>query len=153
MPKTKAKSAFCGLDFKKIGYKVLTFFSIAFLLILIVVGYSAFLGYDQESSFLANFTTFSWSLGDLASGGLAILLLMMVWEYQGGAVRIGWLWFIGAIGLNLIADTVYSLNPDIILEGSWVAILLNIIWIAGYFMFAGYFFEQKTELDRLKNKI
>lgn len=142
-----------GLDFKKVNYKVLTFASLVFVLIAGVVGYSGFLGYDSESSFLANFSTFSWSLGDLVSGGLAILLLMMAWECQGGAVRMGWLWFIGAISLNLVADTIYSLNPDIILEGSWTSITLNIVWIAGYFMFAGYFFEQKVELERLRNKI
>ena len=141
-----------GLHWKKVSLKRLLILGIFFLLITIVVGYMALLGYDPEGGFLVNFTVFSWSLGDLVAGGLSLILLAMIWEYKDGLVRIGWLWFMGAILANLVADAVYSLNPGVILEGSWTSIILNSVWIAGYCMFAGYFLEVHREIQRIENK-
>lgn len=142
-----------GLHWGKVNTIRWFVLGVSFILITLVVVYMTVLGYDPEGSFLANFTGFSWSLGDLVAGGLSLVLLAMIWEYKDGSVRIGWLWFMGAIFANLVADAVYSLNPGVILEGSWTSIILNSVWIAGYCMFAGYFLEVIREIKKIENKI
>ena len=142
-----------GLVLNKIDIKKLVTLGILFLITALLSGYMALLGYDPEGGFLVYFVSFSWVLGDLVAGGLSLILLAMAWEYRGGLVRIEWLWFLGALFANLVADSVYSLNPRIIAEGSVLSILLDIVWIAGYCMFAGYFLERYKNTKELKNKI
>ena len=142
-----------GLLLKKINIKKLVILGILFLISALLSGYMALLGYDPEGGFLVNFVSFSWVLGDLVAGGLSLILLAMAWEYRGGLVRIGWVWFLGALIANLVADSVYSLNPKVIAEGSTLSILLDILWTAGYCMFAGYFLERYKGIKELKNKI
>lgn len=136
-----------------VNFQVLAFLITTFAMIAGVVGYIGANGYDSEASMLANFTTISWSVGDVIIGGLALILLAMVWEYRGGTVRREWLWFIGAILLHLIADTIYSLNPEVIVDGSWLNTFLNILWMGGYFLFAGYFLQIDQEMRKVRMAI
>lgn len=138
------------VQWKKLHFQLVAVLMALFAGITGLVTYVGARGYDSGESILVNFTTISWSLGDLIVGGLALVLLAMAWEYRNGTVRREWLWFIGAIFAHLIADTVYSFNPEVIVDGSWLNTFLNILWMGGYFLFAGYFLEIDREMRRIR---
>lgn len=141
------------VQWKKLNFHVLALLVTAFAALAGVVGYIGAKGFDSHVSTIANIATLSWSVGDLIVGGLSLVLLVMVWEYRGGTVRREWMWFIGALLLHLVADTAYSLSPAVIVDGSWINTLLNILWMGGYFCIAGYFLEMDGELRRVRMKI
>lgn len=123
-----------------------------FVLLSGVVGYSAAISYRIEDGLLSHLAVVSWSIGDLIMGGLALLLLAMVWEHREGAVRRGWLWFIMATLANLIPDIIFMITPAAIEDGSLLSVLLNSFWVGGYFLFTAYFLEMDIELKRIRAK-
>lgn len=141
------------VKWKKLNFHVVAFLMTAFAVMAGVVGYIGAKGFDSEMGILTNIATLSWSAGDLIVGGLSLVLLVMVWEYQGGTVRREWSWFLGALLLHLVADSAYSLSPAVIVDGSWINTLLNVLWVGGYFCIAGYFLEMESEMRRVRMKI
>lgn len=141
-----------AIQWKKLNFHLLASLVTAFAAIAGVVTYMGAKGYDRDASILTNVAVLSWSVGDLIVGALALVLLVMVWEYRSGTVRREWMWFMGALLLHLVADTAYSLSPAVIVDGSWLNTLLNVLWIGGYFCIAGYFLELDGELRRVRRE-
>jgi hypothetical protein len=141
------------LHWKKIDPQVLWGLGSGLALVVGVVGYIAVTGYDSESGLLVSLTTISWSIGDLIMGGLALVLLAMAWNYREGMVKREWLWFILAALVNLVADTIYNLSPEAMLEGTNLTLFLNSLWSGAYFLLAGYFLQLNSELKKMQTKI
>jgi hypothetical protein len=140
-------------QFSKLNKKVLFFLGILFLCIIGVVGFfGIYIGYKPEESLLVNLATISWSIGDLLNGGLALILLALAWEYRDGQVKQAWLWFMGATAVNLIADTLYNMNPSAITNGTLLTLFLDSLWVSGYFLYAGYFLETYRNVDRMQKR-
>ncbi len=140
------------LQWRKLKPSLLATLAIAFILVTAMLSYIAVKAYSPEESLLVNLTTISWSIGDLIMGGMGLMLLAMVWQYRKGAVKWAWLWFMLATVINLIADTIYNLNPEAIFDGSTLTTVLDIMWVGAYFMMAGYFLETRREVEKLQLK-
>jgi len=135
------KTRLYDLHWKTINPRLLAALFSLFILVVGLVSYIGARGYNPGESMLVNLTTFSWSVGDLVMGGLGLILLALLWQYREGSVKQAWMWFLGAVITNLIADTIYNLNPEVIVDGSWANWFLNMLWVGAYLMFAGYFLE------------
>lgn len=142
-----------NLNWNQLASKVKSFLALLFIGIVGTSVYIMTKGYDPEAGLLSNIATISWSMGDLSVGSLSIILLALSWNYQGGAVRRIWFWFIAAVALNFIADMIYSLNPSVIVDGSLLNSFLNAMWMGAYFCFAGYFLEMRSILLKLKSNV
>lgn len=138
---------------RDLGSSTASFLGIIFLLITTIVSYIIFIGYSPEESILSNLATVGFSLGDLLMGGLSLSLLALTWNYQGGTVRYEWMWFIGGVTVSLVADLIYSLNPDIITTSSLLSTFLDILWVSGYFMWAIYFSLINDRIVKFQSKL
>ncbi len=141
-----------SVNWKEIDFSVLSTLGTVFFVMVLITGYIIFLGYDSNEGLLSNLTTVSWTISDLIIAGLALILVSLVWKYKSGSVRREWIWFIGAILVNFVADTIYSLNPDAISDGSLLTILLDSIWISGYFLFTMYFLQINKKILEIQSK-
>jgi hypothetical protein len=140
------------LNIKKLNKRVSLLLGLAFVFVVGIVISMAIKGFRPEDSLLANLTTISWSMGDLIMGGLSIALLAMVWTYRTGTVKKEWLWFISATTINLIADSIYNLNPNAISDGSLWTVVLDLMWVSGYLLMAGYFLEIRKGIIKIQSK-
>jgi hypothetical protein len=141
------------LNWTKLDHKVLAYLGTMFAFMVGLVGYISVLGYNPTESLLASLTTLSWSVGDLIMGGLGLILLAMVWKYRQGTVKRGWLYFMIATLINLIADTIYNLYPNALAEGSALTIVLDAMWTSGYFLMASYFLEIRQQATRFQQNL
>ncbi|HCI05357.1 MAG: hypothetical protein UX26_C0027G0005 [Parcubacteria group bacterium GW2011_GWC1_45_9] len=140
------------LQWKKLSPFLLTMIAAVFILVTAILGYIAVGAYSPEESLLVNLTTISWSIGDLIMGGMGLMLLAMAWQYRKGLVKKAWQLFMFATLINLVADTIYNLNPEAIYDGSTLTTVLDSMWVAAYFLMAGYFLEIRHEVQKLQLK-
>jgi len=141
------------LDLRKLDSSVRLLLAGSFLVLFGIVVYFGIMSYSPEESFIINFVTLSWSLGDLLMGGLGLVLLAMVWEYRKGAVKSIWLWFVFAAFTNLVADIIYNINPEAVFEGSSLTTFLDVMWVGAYVLFAGYFMQLLKETKKIEAKL
>jgi hypothetical protein len=142
-----------NLKLSNIPTSRLSFLALVFAAALSFFTYIAINSYDESVGWFVNLVTLGWSIGDIITGGLALLLLGLIWDYQGGTVRYEWLWILLGLAANFAADTVYSLNPEIVTSVSFTGTVLNAIWYLGYFFFAAYFVQIYEGVTRFQNKI
>lgn len=143
-----------NLDVRKLDKVLLT---VLVLLGLIVIGIVSYLGFfvafSAEETLFVNLVSISWSLGDLFVGFSMMILLAMVWEFRKGSIRYAWSAFMLWGVFNLIADTLYGLFPDALFDASPLSILLDSMWVLGYFLVSFYFTELKVEIEKAQKKL
>lgn len=109
-------------------------------------------GYDPSVSWIINASVFSWSIGDMIMGTMAVLLFVMIQNYKTAIVRRQWYWFILATSINLLTDTLYNVFPSAASDGTVLSRILNIVWMSAYFCYAAYFWEILSGITQLTNK-
>jgi hypothetical protein len=138
----------------KINKIVLLFLVVLYGCIIAIVGYFGIvIAYKPDETWLVNAATISWSIGDLINGGLGMVLLAMAVQYHEGIVKRSWVWFVGATIINLLADTIYNMYPNALTDGSLLTLILDFMWVGGYFLYAGYFLEIRRNIYQIQKKV
>ena len=116
--------------------KMLMFF-ITFVLILLVGYFGIYLAYSSDVSFLENAVAISYSVGDLILLSLALFVLRIMNEFQGGYLFYPWLGIFVGLCLMLIADIIFSIFQVPYDEGVFSFVIsLDGIWMASLLAFA-----------------
>lgn len=122
---------------------------VGFFLVVLVFYFGIYLAYDPEVTLFENVVAMLYSVGDLVLIGLALFVLRIMNEFQGGLFFYSWLSVFIGLFLTLIADIAFSIYNAPYEEGIFVYnVILDGVWMAAYLSFA-YGFASMANIVKL----
>lgn len=139
---------FREINLTNVNWRVLSR-SLKFLLIMIsalfmvvVCYFGVYLAYSPQETVLANFIAISYGIGDVALIVATIALLVLAWEFRGGALARIWMVLFFSFMLNLVADILFAIFTDAYnAQGTFQRNLIDTVWILSYVLFAHAMFS------------
>lgn len=109
---------------------------ITFILTVIVFYFGIYMAYDSSVGFLENAIAMSYGIADLILIVCSLFALSMTRAYRGGKFSEFWMIVIAVFILNLAADVLFAIFSVPYTENAKPYIYIDLIWIAGYLLFA-----------------
>lgn len=130
------------------------------LLITLVCYFGVFLAYSPGESAIANAIAIGYGVADLVLIISSMALVVLAWEFKGGALSRIWLSLFISFFLILIADILFAIFTKFYTDpGSFYRSLTDSIWILSYLLFANALFNfgiaiqsAQTMLEKLLEK-
>lgn len=120
----------------------------------VAVGYfGIYKAYDASLSTAANVIAMSYGVVDLIILIPSLYVLRLALEYKGGKLYNSWMLIFLGLLLTLIGDILFALyNPQYV-DNKWPYVLIDLIWVASYLLFAYAFYYTAYTLKDLRGKI
>ena len=125
------KFTWSSVNFKK----YFIFPVISFIVVTLVVYFGIYSAYVPEDNYASNIVSMLYGVGDLILICACFFVLIITIEYKKGKMFFPWLLITLSYSVLLVADVLFSANRDIYDESVAVTIIIDLIWIAGYFIF------------------
>ena len=127
--------------------------SASLVLTVLVVYFMLYQVYDPEVDFATNFVNISYGLGDLVLVILSFLAILVSNEYKGG--KLGSFWKSMALGLImiLIADILFAIYNEQILNDIKPYTYVDLFWTAGYLFIAFGMLENYIHVRAVQKRV
>jgi hypothetical protein len=127
--------------------------SASLVLTILVVYFMLYQVYDPEAELAINFVNISYGLGDLILVILSYLAILVSNEYKGG--KLGSFWKTMALGfiMILIADILFAIYSEQILNDIKPYTYVDLVWTAGYLFIAFGMLENYIHVSTVQKKI
>ncbi len=110
------------------------------LLVIVIVYFGIYLSYDSTAPFLENIIAIGYNVADTVTILLALLVLILAWEFKGGIYMEFYLYIFFALAMALVADLGFALyNEKYLSEAWWQKNTFDSLWILGYLYWAAAF--------------
>lgn len=124
---------------------------IALLLIIIVSYFGVYMAYSPNETFLANTIAISYGVADMILIIATMALLVLAWEFRGGALSRIWMSIFISFFLTLVADILFAIFTNSYGEiGSIQRNLTDSLWILAYLLFAHAMFDFGLSIETAK---
>ena len=101
----------------------------------VVLYFGVYSAYAPDDSFASNIVSMLYGVGDLILIFASFLVLIISIEYRGGKMFSPWMLVTLSYSVLLIADVLFSANRDAYETNLVVGVMIDCIWMAGYFVF------------------
>lgn len=108
---------------------------ISFIVAALVVYFGIYSAYIPEDSYASNVVSMLYGVGDLILIFACFFVLIITIEYKKGKMFFPWLLITLSYSVLLIADVLFSANKDAYDASITMTVMIDSIWIAGYFIF------------------
>ena len=123
------------------------------LLTAVVFYFIIILGYDSEASIVENIFALFYGIGDLMLVVLTGMLLVLIRDFSGGKLFTPWFYFSLGLFVTLIADVVFAMFTPEYTAGISPYRYTDLLWIAGFGLWAHSFYSLDDTLSEEKEKI
>lgn len=130
--KIKSEKIEWSLEFFK---KFMPFIIILGTLTALVSYFGIYNAYVPEDGLASNLVSMLYGIGDLVLIFGCFLILIITIEYKGGKMFSPWLLTTLSYSIILIADVLFSANKDLYEANTMLKMAIDVIWMAGYFVF------------------
>ncbi|MFZ2192952.1 MAG: hypothetical protein WAV31_01800 [Candidatus Moraniibacteriota bacterium] len=101
----------------------------------VVFYYGVYSAYIPEDSLASNVVSMLYGIGDLILIFGCFLILVITIEYKGGKMFSPWILTTLSYSILLVADVLFSANKDAYDINAMLKMAIDVIWMAGYFVF------------------
>ncbi|MFZ2125105.1 MAG: hypothetical protein WA087_03965 [Candidatus Saccharimonadales bacterium] len=130
-----------------------TLLSVSFVLAIFVMYFMIYQVYDPEADLAINFVNISYGLGDLVLVILSLLAILVSNEYKGGKLGSFWMTMASGFTLILIADIMFAIYSEQVLNDIKPYTYIDLIWTAGYLFIAFGMLENYLHVSAVQKKI
>jgi len=143
-----------GVKLKQVNRLLLvTVLSASLVLTVLVAYFGVYLAYDASADPLANVVNVVYGLGDLVLVIFSMLTILVASEYKGGKLASFWKIMASGFILILIADIVFAIYGDQILNDIKPYTYVDLIWTAGYQLLAYGMLENYIHVSAVQKNI
>lgn len=133
--------------------KIITYLSLAILLLAVTIYYGMYKAYDIESSFWENTFSIGYGLADAVLIIMLLWILMIIHSYQKAKFAMPWNYMLLGMVFTIMADILYALYYEPYEDGIRIYQFMDMLWIIGFLFFAQSFFKFRETIVEAQNRL
>jgi len=151
------------IKFEKIAWSLAFFkkFTPLILVLGVLIALVAYFGiynaYVPEDNLASNVISMLYGVGDLVLIFGCFLIVVITIEYKGGKMFSPWILTTLSYSILLVADVLFSANKDAYEMNGMLKMAIDVIWMAGYFVFGlgmlNFLEIVQSQQDKIKSKL